>query len=118
MIMERKTHTIDADNKVLGRLAVRIALLLRGKNKADFEPHKDMGDIVIVKHADKIRVTGRKLEQKKYYRHSGYMGGLKETSLKAMLKEKPEEVLRSAVSGMLPKNKLRAKQLKRLKFEK
>lgn len=116
--MERKTHTIDASGKVLGRLATRIVLLLRGKHKPDFVPYKDMGDIVVVKNVSKIKVTGRKMEQKKYYRHSGYMGGLKVTPLKKLLKERPDEVLKKAVSGMLPKNKLRSEQLKRLKFEK
>jgi large subunit ribosomal protein L13 len=115
--MERKTHTIDATDKALGRLASRIALLLRGKQKPDFFPYKDMGDFVIVKNVSKMRITGRKMEQKKYYRHSGYMGGLKETPLKKLFKEKPAEVLKKAVSGMLPKNKLRPNQLKRLKFE-
>ena len=115
--MERKTHTIDATNKVLGRLATRIVMLLRGKHKPDFFPHKDMGDLVIIKNVSKMKITGRKMEQKKYYRHSGYMGGLKTTPLKKLFKEKPDEVLRKAVSGMLPKNKLRPRQLKRLKFE-
>ncbi len=116
--MERKTHTIDATDKVLGRVATKIAILLRGKHKKDFVPYKDMGDFVIVKNVDKLKITGKKLEQKKYYRHSGYLGGLKEISLKDLFKSKPEEVLRKAVYGMLPKNKLRAKQIKRLRFEK
>ncbi|XOB41025.1 MAG: 50S ribosomal protein L13 [Candidatus Nealsonbacteria bacterium] len=116
--MERKTHTIDAENKVLGRLATRVALLLRGKHKPDFVPYKDMGDVVVIKNVSKIKITGKKMEQKKYYRHSGYMGGLKITPLKKLFKEKPDEVLKKAVSGMLPKNKLRSEQLKRLKFEK
>ncbi len=116
--MERKTHTIDAKNKVLGRLATRIALLLRGKHKPDFVPYKDMGDIVIVENVSQMKITGRKMEQKKYYRHSGYMGGLKTIPLKKLFKEKPDEVLRKAVSGMLPKNKLRSEQLKRLRFAK
>lgn len=116
--MERKTHTIDATNKVLGRLASYIAVLLRGKQKPSFVPYKDMGDFVIIKNVRKMKITGKKMEQKKYYRHSGYMGGLKEIPLKKLFKEKPNEVLRKAVSGMLPKNKLRPKQIKRLKFEK
>ncbi|MCP6718111.1 MAG: 50S ribosomal protein L13 [Patescibacteria group bacterium] len=116
--MERKIHTIDAKNKVLGRLATRIALLLRGKHKPDFFPYKDIGDIVVIKNVSKMKITGRKMEQKKYYRHSGYMGGLKTIPLKRLFKEKPDEVLRKAVSGMLPKNKLRSEQLKRLRFEK
>lgn len=114
--MERHTHTIDATGKVLGRLAVEIALLLHGKNKPDFIPYKDVGDFVTVKNIGKIIISGKKMEQKKYHRYSGYPGGLKETSLKVIFKKKPSEVLRMAVSGMLPKNKLRAKQIKRLKF--
>lgn len=113
----RKTHTIDATNKVLGRLATQIATLLRGKHKPDFVPHKDMGDFVRVENIEKIRVTGKKMEQKKYYRHSGYMGGLKETPLKKLFEKDPAEVLKKAVWGMLPKNKLRNEQIKRLKFK-
>ena len=115
--MERKTHTIDADNKILGRLATQIAILLRGKHRPDFVPYKDMGDIVIIKNVKKIKLSKKKMEQKKYYRYSGYPGGLKETPLKVLFKKKPSEVLRKAVLGMLPKNKLRAKQIKHLKFE-
>ena|SRR3989304_574785 len=115
---ERKTHTIDASGKVLGRLATHVAVLLRGKNKPDFAPHKDIGDIVIIKNAEKIKVTGKKAEQKIYYHHSGYLGGLKEVSFRKLMEEKPTEILREAVSGMLPKNRLRAKQIKRLRFTK
>ncbi len=115
--MERQTHTIDATGKVLGRLASEIAILLRGKHKPDFTPSKDMGDFVIVKNIEKLKITGKKLEQKKYYRHSGYPGGLKEKTLKKLFKENPGEVLRKAVFGMLPKNKLRSKQIRRLKIE-
>jgi len=115
--MKRKTHTIDASNKVLGRLATQISLLLQGKDEPDFEPHKDMGGNVVVKNADKIKVTGNKFKQKKYYHHSGYMGGLTETPFKRVFERNPSDVLRRAVSGMLPKNKLRAKRIKRLKFE-
>ncbi|MBZ9571827.1 50S ribosomal protein L13 [Patescibacteria group bacterium] len=114
--MERKTHTIDATGKILGRLSTEIAILLRGKHKRDFLPQKDMGDIVIVKNIEKIKLTGKKFEQKKYYRHSGYIGGLKEIPLKILFKKNPAKVLRKAVFGMLPKNKLRAKQIKRLKI--
>lgn len=114
--MERKTHTIDAANKVLGRLATEIAILLRGKNKPDFAPNKDMGDFVTVRNFSKIRITGKKFEQKIYYRHTGYLGGLKEISLKKLFKKDPAEVLKKAVFGMLPKNKLRAKQIKRLRI--
>ena len=115
--MERNTHTIDATNKVLGRLATQIAVLLRGKHKTDFVPYKDMGDFVVVKNVDKIKITGKKMEQKVYYHHSGFLGGLKETPFKKLFKEKPEEVLKKAVFGMLPKNKLRSKTIKRLKIK-
>jgi len=113
--MERDTHTIDAEGKVLGRLATEIAILLRGKHKPTFAPNKDMGDFVVVKNTGKIKITGRKLEQKKYYRHSGYLGHLKEIPLKKVFEEDPGKVLEIAVFGMLPKNKLRAEQIKRLK---
>lgn len=115
--MERNTHTIDAANKVLGRLATEIAMLLRGKHKPDFLPYKDIGDFVIVKNIKKIKISGRKLDQKVYYRHSGYLGGLKETPLKKLFEKNPGEVLRRAVLGMLPKNRLKARQIKRLKIE-
>lgn len=115
--MERKTHTIDATGEVLGRLASEIAVLLRGKHKTDFAPNKDAGDFVIVKNVEKIKITGKKIEKKKYYYHSGYLGGLKEIPLKKLLSERPTEVLKRAVSGMLPKNRLRAKMIRRLKFE-
>lgn len=116
--MEKKTHTIDATDKVLGRLAVEISLLLRGKEKPDFAPHKDIGDAVIVKNVDKMRFTGRKTKQKKYYRHSGYLGSLKEITLEKLFEKNPEEVLKKAVFGMLPKNRLREKMIKRLKYAK
>jgi len=115
--MGRKTHTIDAAGKVLGRLATRIAILLRGKHRPDFAPYKDTGDFVVVKNVDRIKFTGKKIEKKKYYHHTGYLGGLKEMPLKKLFKKNPSEVLRKAVYGMLPTNKLRAKQIKRLKFE-
>lgn len=115
--MQRETHTIDATGKVLGRLAVEVALLLRGKNKTEFAPYKDAGDNVIVKNVEKIKFTGKKPAQKKYYRHSGYLGGLKETTLEKMLEKSPAEVLKKAVMGMLPKNKLRPDMIKRLKIE-
>ncbi len=114
--VERKTHTIDAANKVLGRLATEIAILLRGKNKTDFAPNKDIGDFVVIKNIKKIKVTGKKFEKKIYYHHTGYLGGLKETPFKKLFKKDPGEVLKKAVFGMLPKNKLRAKQIKRLKI--
>ncbi len=115
--MKRQTHTIDAQDQVLGRLATQIAVLLRGKGKPDFLPNQDMGDFVIVKNVDKIKITGRKMEQKKYYRHTGYIGGLKETPLKKVFEKSPDEVLKRTVFGMLPKNKLRAEQIKRLKCQ-
>lgn len=116
-VMKRETHTIDASGKVLGRLATEVAVLLRGKQKPDFVPYKDMGDFIIVKNVEKIKFTGKKMKQKKYYHHSGYLGGLKETPLETLFKENPAQVLKKAVYGMLPKNKLRPEQIKRLKFE-
>jgi len=116
--MKRETHTIDATGKVLGRLATQIAVLLRGKHKPNFVPYQDIGDFVIVKNVAKLKITGKKMEQKKYYHHSGFLGGLKEVPLKNLLKTAPDEVLRKAVFGMLPKNKLRIKQIKRLKSTK
>ena len=115
--MERKTHTIDVTNKVLGRVATEIAVLLRGKYRPDFVPYKDMGDFVVIKNINKIKVTGKKMEQKKYFRHTGYLGGLKEITMEKLIAKKPGEVLKKAVFGMLPKNKLRAQQIKRLKIE-
>lgn len=114
--IQPKIHTIDATEKVLGRLATQIATLLQGKHKPDFVPYLDKGDSVIIKNVNKIKLTGRKMEQKKYYRHSGYLGGLKEIPLKKVFERNPELVLEKAVFGMLPKNKLRAKMIKRLKF--
>lgn len=115
--MERKIHKIDATDKVLGRLATEIATLLRGKHKPDFAPYKDIGDFVMVKNVDKLKLTGKKIQQKKYFRYSGYPGGLKETPLKKLFESDPGQVLKKAVWGMLPKNKLRAKQIKRLRIE-
>ena len=113
----RKKVVIDADNKSLGRLAVEVAVILRGKHRPDFVPYKDMGDTVVVKNVDKMKFTGDKLEQKNYFRFTGYLGNLKKQTLKEFLAKKgPKEVLRTAVMGMLAKNKLRAKQIKRLKF--
>lgn len=117
MKMERKTHTIDATNKVLGRLASEIAILLQGKHKPNYNPSKDMGDFVIVKNVEKLKITGKKLEKEKYYRHSGYIGGLKEIPLKKIFEQNPAQVLKETVYGMLPKNRLRKKMIKRLKFE-
>jgi large subunit ribosomal protein L13 len=115
--MKRKTHTIDATGKVLGRLASEIAILLQGKHKPDFVPYKDMGDFVIVKNVEKMKITGEKMEKKKYFSHSGYLGGGKEIPLKQVFKENPSKVLKRAVFGMLPKNRLRKRKIKRLKFE-
>lgn len=114
---ERKIFTIDANGKILGKLAVHIAILLRGKHKASFEPYKDMGDFVVVKNIDKIKFTGKKIKKKIYYHHTGYLGGLKSITLGKLFEKNPAEVLKKAVFGMLSKNKLRAKQIKRLKFE-
>ena len=113
----RQTHIIDATGKVLGRLASQIAILLMGKHKPDYDPSKDMGDFVIVRNVNKIKITGKKLEKEKYYRHSGYLGGLREIPMKKIFQEKPEFILKKAVYGMLPKNKLRKRMIKRLRFE-
>jgi len=111
--IKREKHIIDAANQPLGRLAVSVALLLRGKNKPEFEPYKDVGDFVVVENIDQITFSGKKQDQKVYYRHSGYLGGLKEKSLDVLFQERPEEVLRKAIWGMLPKNKLRGDQINR-----
>lgn len=113
--VRREWLLVDAEGKTLGRLASEIAKILRGKHKPTFTPHVDGGDFVIVINADKIRVTGDRLDSKKYYRHSGYMGGLKEISLRRMLERHPERVLELAVRGMLPKNRLGRKMFKKLK---
>lgn len=115
---KRETHIIDAAGKPLGRIATQIAILLRGKHKPQYQPHLDIGDFVVVKNVDKIRLTGKKFDKKVYYRHSGYLGGLKEIPLKKLFEKDPSLVLKKAVWGMLPKNKLRAKMIKRLQFEK
>ena len=115
-MVERKWHLIDADGQTLGRLATVIAYLLRGKNKPQYTPHIDTGDFVVVVNAQKVVVTGKKAEQKVYYRHTGYPGGLKETSYEAMLERKPTEILRRAVRGMMPKTRLGRQQLKKLKI--
>lgn len=109
---------MDAENKSLGRLAVEVAVLLRGKNKPDFVPYKDVGDIVLIKNIKKMRFTGNKMENKNYFRFTGYLGNMKKATLREFLaKRGPQEVLRKAVMGMLTKNKLRARQIKRLKFQ-
>src|SRR5689334_7594766 len=114
--IEQSWYLVDADARILGRLATQIADVLRGKGKPQYTPHVDTGDFVIVVNAEKVRVTGKKLDQKIYYRHSGYPGGLKERTLAEQLERRPEEVLRRAVKGMLPKNRLAAAQLRKLKI--
>ena len=104
--VERKWYVVDADGQTLGRLASEIAKVLRGKNKPIYTPHIDTGDYVIVVNADKVKVTGKKLDQKIYYRHSEYVGGMKETTLREMMAKKPEKVVELAVKGMLPKGPL------------
>ena len=104
--IERKWYVVDADGCTLGRLASGVASVLRGKNKPQFTPHVDTGDYVIIVNADRIKVTGKKLEQKIYYNHSDYVGGMRETTLKEMLAKKPERVIELAVKGMLPKGPL------------
>ena len=113
--VERAWYVVDAEGQTLGRLASSVATILRGKHKPIYSPAVDCGDFVIVLNADKIAVTGRRLEQKKYYRHSLYIGGLKEISLRDQLQQHPERVIESAVRGMLPKNALGRKMFKKLK---
>ena len=113
--VERKWYVIDADGVVLGRLASQVALMLRGKHKPTFTPHVDTGDYIIVVNTDKIAMTGRKLDQKIYYHHSGYPGGLKETKYRDLLANKSEFALKKAVRGMLPKGPLGNKMFKKLK---
>ena len=113
--IERSWYVVDAESKTLGRLATQIADVLRGKGKPAYTAHVDTGDFVIVVNAEKIHVTGQKLDQKIYYRHSGYPGGLRSRTLREQLERRPEEVIRKAVRGMLPKNRLAAAQLRKLK---
>jgi large subunit ribosomal protein L13 len=112
---ERNWLLVDANGQTLGRLATQIADALRGKTKPEYTPHCDTGDFVVVVNAEKIAVTGNKRADKKYYRHTGYPGGIKERSLNDMLERRPEEVIRKAVKGMLPRNRLARKQLTKLK---
>jgi large subunit ribosomal protein L13 len=112
----REWYLVDAEGKTLGRLATQIADTLRGKRKPQYTPHVDTGDFVIVVNADKIQVTGNKLDQKRYYRHSGYPGGLRSRTLREQLERRPTEVLRVAVKGMLPKNRLARQQITKLKI--
>ena len=112
--VERKWYVVDADGQSLGRLASEVAKVLRGKNKPIYTPHIGTGDYVIVVNADKIKVTGKKLDQKIYYRHSDYVGGMKETTLREMMDKKPERVIELAVKGMLPKGPLGRAMIKKL----
>ena len=112
----REWYLVDAEGKTLGRLATQIADTLRGKRKPQFTPHVDTGDFVIVVNAEKIQVTGNKLDQKRYYRHSGYPGGIRSRTLREQLDRRPTEVLRVAVKGMLPKNRLARQQITKLKI--
>ncbi len=112
--IDRKWYVVDAEGMTLGRLASEVAKVLRGKNKPIFTPHMDTGDYVIVVNAEKVKVTGKKLDQKMYYHHSGYVGGLKETTLKEKLAKKPEQVIELAVKGMLPKGPLGRQMYRKL----
>src|ERR687893_3096525 len=114
--VERKWFVVDAEGEHLGRLAAEIAKILRGKNKVQYTPHVDVGDFVVVVNAEKVVVTGKKAEQRVYRRHSGYPGGMKETSYARMLERRPEEILRRAVYGMMPKTRLARQQLRKLKI--
>ena len=116
--IERKWYIVDAENKILGRLASKIAVILMGKNKPIWSQHLDTGDFVVVINAEKIKVTGKKLTDKKYRKHSGYPGGLKEESLSSLLEKSPETVITLAVKGMLPHNKLGSQIIKKLKVYK
>ena len=113
--IEQKWLLIDAEGRILGRMATEVADLIRGKRKPQFTSHLDTGDFVVIVNAEKIKVSGRKLEQKKYYSHSGYPGGIKEETLKDLLERKPEEVVKKAVWGMIPKGKLGRALYKKLK---
>jgi large subunit ribosomal protein L13 len=114
--VERKWYVIDAEGRTLGRLATEIAKILRGKNKPQYTPHVDVGDFVVVINAERVVVTGKKSEQKVYRRHSGYPGGMKETSYERMMERKPTEILRKAVYGMMPKTRLARQQFRKLKI--
>ncbi len=113
--IERNWVLVDARDKVLGRLAADVASILRGKTKPTYTPHTDVGDFVVIINAEKVILTGRKLEQKTYYRHSGYMGGLKSRTARQLMEKNPEEIIRHAVKGMLPKNSLGRSMFKKLK---
>ncbi len=113
--VEKNWHLVDAEDKVLGRLAVKIAAILSGKNKAQYSPNADLGDFVVVVNAEKVKVTGNKFSQKNYYHHTGYPGGLKTKSFEKMQEDSPEKIIEKAVKGMLPKNKLANQIIKKLK---
>ena len=113
--IKRNWHLIDIKGKVLGRMASEIAQLLMGKHKVNYASHIDMGDYVVVVNVKEVELTGKKMDQKVYYKHSGYPGGLKEVKVKKLLKEQPEKVIEKAVYGMLPTNRLRQKRMRRLK---
>ncbi len=112
---ERKWYVVDAENQTLGRLATQIATVLRGKHKATFTPHTDQGDFVVVINADKVKMSGKKWQEKLYSRHTGYFGGLKQLRAEEVLSKDPSHILRSAVAGMLPKNRLADKLIQKLK---
>lgn len=116
--VKRQWILIDADSKVLGRLSARISMILQGKHKPSYTPNHDNGDFVVVINAEKVRITGRKIKDKIYFHHSGYPGGLKKKPLKDVIGEAPEKIIKHAVSGMLPKNRLRKARQKRLKIYK
>jgi large subunit ribosomal protein L13 len=116
LMVGKNWFVLDADGQVLGRLATRVARLLIGKDKPSYTPHLDCGDHVVVINAERIKLTGNKIDQKIYYHHSGWPGGLKEIPIRTLLKRRPEEVVREAVLGMLPKNKLRARRAKKLRI--
>jgi large subunit ribosomal protein L13 len=113
--IEKKWHVVDANGLVVGRLAARVATILRGKNKPVYTPHVDTGDYVIVLNADKVRFTGKKLDNKQYFRHTGYPGGIRSRTAREIMKDTPERIIMSAVRGMLPKNTLGRQQIKKLK---
>jgi large subunit ribosomal protein L13 len=113
--VERRWYVVDAEGQTLGRLATRIADALRGKGKPTYTPHVDSGDFVVVVNADKVAVTGKKLDEKRYSRHSGYPGGLRSRTLREQLERRPTEVVRTAVKGMLPRNRLARRQITKLK---
>ena len=113
--IERRHYVVDADGQVLGRMATRVASVLRGKGKTNFSPHLDTGDFVIVVNAEKVRLTGKKLDQRTYFSHSGHPGAGKYVTVRTMMEKRPSEVVRRAVKGMLPKNKLGRKMLKKLR---